>query len=85
MRQIGTDHNIDPKDPNATVPMPVPTISPEFEGTHQKWMFATMTMRQHRFCSNLCINFKSGGELGDSEANCMQNCFGKYEGALGYF
>ena len=63
MRQIGGEYNLDPFDSNATRAMPVPEIPPEFESTHLKWMKATATLRQHKYCANACLNFKSGSSL----------------------
>ena len=42
-------------------------------------------MKQHKFCANLCINFKTGSELLKEEENCMQTCFTKYQSAMDSF
>ena len=65
--------------------MPSANIPEEYLPVHQRWLEGTFTFKQHKFCSNLCVNFTKKGAFSDQEANCMQACFNKYEKALSYF
>jgi hypothetical protein len=63
MRQPGTEFNIDPYKVIGTAPIPAPEIPASFEKDHQKWQFNTAVSKQHKYCANLCVNFKSGSSL----------------------
>lgn len=58
MRQPGSEHNIDPYKAIGTVEIPVPLLQGSFLKDHQNWAKNTQIARQHKFCANLCVNFK---------------------------
>ena len=67
MRQPGSDLNIDPFKAIGTVEIPAPKLEGGFLKDHQNWASNTAIARQHRFCANLCVNFKSGSAIADVE------------------
>ena len=82
MRQIGEEFKVDPHKPIGAEAVPEPQLPESFKKDHLRWLTNLVTMRQHKYCSALCINFTSSTNLGDMEKTCMQNCFTKYNQAL---
>ncbi len=85
MRQPGSEHNIDPFKAIGTAEMPVPVLEGQFLSDHQNWARNTAIARQHKFCANLCVNFKSGSALATEEGSCIETCFNKYGQAFSFF
>ena len=85
MRQPGTEHRIDPFQAQGTVEIPAPVLTGQFQKDHIQWATNTAFVRQHKFCANLCVNFKSAGGLAKEEQACIDNCFSKYGEAFSYF
>ena len=86
MRQPGNEFKIDPTKAIGTIEMPAPVLQGTFQKDHQHWQTNTSISRQHRFCGNLCVNFKVGGTaLGKDEQSCIESCFSKYGTAFNFF
>ena len=85
MRQPGSEHNIDPFKAIGTAEMPVPVLEGQFLSDHQNWARNTAIARQHKFCANLCVNFKSGSALATEEGSCIESCFNKYGQAVSFY
>ena len=86
MRQPGNEFKIDPYKAIGTVEMPNPILQGTFAKDHEHWQNNTSIARQHRFCGNLCVNFKVGGAsgLGKDEQSCIESCFSKYGSAFNF-
>lgn len=85
MRQPGTEFNIDPFKAVGTAEVPAPVLEGAFLKDHQNWARNTAIARQHKFCANLCVNFKSGAALAEEESKCIETCFNKYGQAFSFF
>lgn len=85
MRQPGNEFRQDPYKSDPVFSMTDFSVPASFQKDHQKWGNNATVARQHKFCANLCVNFKSGTEISSSEQNCMNTCFSKYSQALGFF
>ena len=64
--------------------MPNPVLQGNFAKDHQHWQNNTSISRQHKFCGNLCVNFKVGAGLGKDEQACIESCFSKYGNAFNF-
>ena len=85
MRQPGSEFNIDPFKAVGTAEMPAPVLQGSFLKDHQNWARNTAIARQHKFCANLCVNFKNGSSLAPEEGSCIETCFNKYGQAFSFF
>lgn len=85
MRQPGNEFKVDPFKVIATEEIPAPVLSGQILKDHQHWAANTVLARQHKFCANVCLNFKKAGGIQKDEEACLDSCFTKYSQALGYF
>lgn len=85
MKQPAGEFKIDPHQPIGTEEMPTLELPSTFLKDHEKWATNTALARQHKFCSTLCVNFKTGSAISQTETACLNNCFNKYVNAFGSF
>ena len=85
MRQPGNEFKIDPFKAISTEEIPAPIISGAFAKDHQRWITNAALSSQHKFCANMCVNFKSAGGLQKEEQSCIETCFSKYGAAFSAF
>ena len=78
MRQPGNEFKIDPFKAIGTIEIPAPVIPAHFQKDHERWAIDTILARQHKFCANICVNFKGLGGLQKIEQSCLDTCFSKY-------
>lgn len=57
MRQPGNEWNSIPGTSFGTEPIVVEKIPEQFLKDHSRWSSNLAKVRQHRFCSNVCVNF----------------------------
>ena len=78
MRQPGNEFKIDPFQAIGSEEIPALAMSGAFQADHQHWATNTAIVRQHKFCANICVNFKGLGGLQKIEQSCLDTCFSKY-------
>ncbi|CDW81794.1 UNKNOWN [Stylonychia lemnae] len=82
MRQPGQEFRVDPSKSTVFEVGTLPQLPWEVQQESERYLSNNSIMKQHKFCANLCINFKTGSELLREEQNCMQTCFSKYQSAM---